>query len=249
MEKRRLTVSEEKHGFDDHMNIATTQLPSTSAVRFGEPVGSQPNHGFTCFLDLRKEIKSMTVCLGSNPRVTGSSSIIVGLKVDYRHESFLPDLLGRCSVFGPTLELSELDYIVKVEIGLIEESDSKELQTINHIIFTTQQGMVKGFRNDMIIHSSISGDHQVVFSSCDRFELIGLNWVFDLRQSSATDHGIEPVYVLKQKPENPHNQKTNIQKVLYPSQPWMHSISTSIRPRPIPAKEGNEYPVVPLLFP
>lgn len=231
------------------MNVEISHFPSAPTVRVGELIGTQPNHGYACFLDLKKEIESITACIGSrSPGFTDSSRELVGIKVDYRHDSPLPALLGRCTTFGPMIELPELDYVVKVEIGLIRDTGSTEPQTVNQIIFTTRQGMVKGFRGDEIIDSSISGDHRIVLDSSDCLELIGLTWSFDLRLSLATDHGIQPLYMMNQKLD-PRTKSTDIQKILYPSHPWMHPISSSIRPRPIPAKEGNYYPISPLLLP
>ena len=109
--------------------------------------------------------------------------------------------------------------------------------------------MVRGFRGDKIIDSSTSEDNQVVLSSSDCLDLIGLEWQFDLRQSLVTDHGIEPVYMIDHKSVESHIVSTNIQQVLYPSHPWMHSIHNFIKPRPIPAKEGIIYSVIPLILP
>ena len=244
------TVTEDKREFDDHMNTKSSHYLCAPNLRIGELIGTQPNHGFTSFLDLKKEIKSITAGLGSrSPGFGEPSNDLVGIRVEYFQDSPLPVLLGRCTVFGPSIELPKSEYIVKVAIGLIKESPSTEPQTVNEIIFTTRQGMVKGFRGDKIIDSSTSEDNQVILSSSDCLELIGLEWQFDLRQSLATDHGIEPVYMIDQKPEESHTVSTNIQKVLYPSHPWMHYIHTSIKPRPIPAKEGIIYPVTPLILP
>lgn len=245
-----MPVGEDTRRFDDHMNVKESHFPSAPTVRIGEPIGTQPDHGFTCFLDLKNEIKSITVCLGSrSPGFTGSSNELVGIRVDYRHNPPLTALLGKCTTYGPTIELPESDHVVKIEIGLIQEDGLSEPQTVNQIIFTTRQGMVKGFKGDKIIDSSINDDHQIVLDSSDCLELIGLTWSFDLRQSLATDHGIQPLYMMNQKLEDPHIRNADIQKILYPSQPWIHPISSAIRLRPIPAKEGNYYPIIPLLLP
>ena len=246
-------VTEDSRGFDDHMNLKTTPFPSAPNVRIGEPIGLQPSYGFTCYLDLKKEIESITACLGSlaGNSAESSSHNLVGLKVDYRQKSLLPALLGSCTVFGPTIELSRSDYIVKAQIGLSSGSHPGEPRILNQILFTTQHGMVKGFRDDQIIDSSTSSNHQVVFNSSDCLELIGLTWSFDLTHSLAADHGIAPVYTIKQKPEDSYTNYTNIkiQDTLYPSHNWMHSISSCMQPRPIPAKEGYYYPLSPLLLP
>ena len=113
-------------------------------------------------------------------------------------------------MLGPTTELSESDHVVKVEIGLIQESSSTEPLTVNQIFFTTRKGMAKGFRGNKIIDSSFSHDHQIVIDSSDCLKLIGLTWSFNLRQNLATDHGIEPLYIIKQKPEDRHTISTNI---------------------------------------
>lgn len=104
-------------------------------------------------------------------------------------------------MFGPTIELPESDHVVKVEIGLIQESSSTEPLTVSQIFFTTRKGMAKGFRCNKIIDSSFNHDRQIAFNSSDCFESIGLTWSSDLRQSLATDHGIELLYLLNQKPE------------------------------------------------
>ena len=244
-----MTVKDDNRRFDDHMNVKESHSPSAPIVRIGESIGTQPDHGYTCFLDLNKEIKSITVCLGSrSPGFTESANELVGIRVDYRHNSPLPALLGKCTSYGPTIELPESDHVVKIEIGLIQETGSSEPQTVSQIIFTTRQGMVKGFNGDKIIDWSIHGDHQIVLDSSDCLDLIGLTWSFDLRQSLATDHSIQPLYMIEQ-PEDPDTTSIDIQKILYPSHPWMHPISSAIRPRPIPAKEGNHYPIIPLLLP
>lgn len=250
MKGSRVIVSEEYREFDDHMNVKESHFPSAPNLRVGEPIGTQPNHGYTCFLDLKEEMKSITACLGSrSPGFMGSTNELVGIKVDYRHNSGLPALLGKCDTYGPTIELPESDQVVKVEIGLIQESGSTESQTVNQIIFTTQQGTVKGFQGNKSVVSSVLGDRQISLESNACLKLIGLSWSFDLRQSLATDHGIQPLYVMNQKLEDPHSKSTDIQKILYPSHHWMHSLPSSIRPRPIPAKEGNFYPITPIVIP
>lgn len=250
MKGSRLTTSEDNRRFDDHMNVEDSHFPSTPDVRIGEPIGTQPDHGYTYFLDLKREIKSITVCLGSrSPGFMGSTNEFVGIKVNYRHNSSPPALLGRCTTYGPTIELPESDHVIKVEIGLIQEPGSIAPQTVDQIIFTTRQGMVKGFKGNKILDSSITGDHQILLESSTCLELIGLSWSFDLRQSLATDHGIQPLYAMNQKLKDPRINRADIQKILYPSHPWMHSITSSIRPRPIPAKEGSYYPIICLLLP
>ena len=246
-------VTEDNRGFDDHMNLKTTPFPSAPNCRIGEPIGLQPSYGFTCYLDLKEEIESITACLGSlaGTFAEPSSQKLVGLKVTYRRKSLLPALLGTCNVFGHTTELSQSDNIVKVQIGLSSGSHPGEPRDLNQILFITQQGMVKGFRDDEIIDSSTSSNDQVVFNSGDSLDLIGLTWSFDLTHSSTPDHGIAPVYAVTQEPEDSYTNHTNtkIQQTLYPSHSWMHSISACMQPRPIPAKEGYYYPLTPLLFP
>lgn len=120
-------------------------------------------------------------------------------------------------MFGPTTELPESDHVANVDIiGSIQESPSTEPLTVNQIFFATRKGMAKGFRGNKIIESIFGHDHQIAFDSSDCLESIGLTWSFDLRQSLATDHGIEMLYILNQKPEDPHTMSSNIQKVLYP---------------------------------
>ena len=246
-------VAEDNRGFDDHMNLKTTPLPSAPNVRIGESIGLQPSYGFTCYLNLKEEIESITACLGSlaGTFAEPSSHKLVGLKVNYRRKSLLPALLGTCTVFGPTIEFSQLDDIVNVQIGLSSESHPGELRTLNQILFTTRQGMVKGFRDDKIIDSNTCGNDNFVLNSSDCLELIGLTWSFDLTHSLAADHSIAPVYTIKQEPEDSRTSYTNskIQDTLYPSHSWMHSISACIQPRPIPAKEGYYYPLTPLHLP
>ena len=247
------TVTEDDRGFDDHMNFKITPFPSAPNVRIGEPVGLQPSYGFTSYLDLKEEIESITACLGSPAGIFAEPSThnLVGLKVTYRRKSLLPTLLGRCTVFGPTIELSQSDNIVKVQMGLSSGSQPGEPRTLDQILFATQQGMVKGFRDGKIIDSSTSSNDQVVLNSSHRLELIGLTWSFDLTHSLVADHGIAPVYTIKQEPEDSYTSYTNtmIQDTLYPSHSWTHSISACIQPRPIPAKEGYYYPLTPLLLP
>lgn len=245
-----MAVTEDNRRFDDHMNSKTTPFPSAPKLRIGEPIGLQPNYGFTCYLDLKKEIESITACLSSRAGIVAepSNHNLVGLKVNYCRKSLSPALLGVCAVFGPTIELSQSDHVVKVQIGLSQGSHSGEPRTLNQILFTTRHGMVKGFRDDKIIDSSVESDHQVVLHSSDCLELIGLTWPFDLRHNLAADHGIEPIYTIEQKPEDFYTN-AKIQETLYPSHSWMHSISSCIQPRPIPAKEGYYHPLVPLLLP
>ncbi|CAD6579527.1 MAG: hypothetical protein ASARMPRED_009172 [Alectoria sarmentosa] len=49
IEGSRLIITEDKRGFDDHMNIETSWFPSAPTVRMGESIGSQANHGFYLF--------------------------------------------------------------------------------------------------------------------------------------------------------------------------------------------------------
>ena len=246
-------VAEDNREFDDHMNLKTTPFPFAPNVRIGEPIGLQPSYGFTCYLNLKEEIESITACLGSlaGTFAEPSSHNLVGLKVNYRRKSLLPVLLGNCTVFGPTIEFSQLDDIVNVQIGLSSESHPGELRTLDQIIFTTRQGMVKGFKDDKIIDSNTCGNDHFVLDSSDFLELIGLTWSFGLTHSLAADHSIAPVYTIKHEPEDSCTSYTNskIQDTLYPSHSWMHSISACMQPRPIPAKEGYYYPLTPLLLP
>ena len=246
-------VTEDNRGFDDHMNLKTTPFPTAPNVRIGEPIGLQPSYGFTCYLDLKEEIESITAGLGSVAgAIAGpSSQKLVGLKVIYRRKSVLPVLLGNCTVFGPTIELSQSDDIVKVQIGSSSGRHPGEPRDLKQILFITQQGTVKGFGDGGIIDSSTSSNDQVVFTSGDCLKLIGLTWSFNLTHSSTPDHGIAPVYAITQEPEKSYTNHSNtkIQHTLYPSHSWMHSISACMQPRPIPAKEGYYYPLTPLLFP
>ena len=235
------------------MNFKATPIPSEPHVRTGESIGLQPSYGFTCYLDLKEEIESITACLGSlaGTYAEPSSRDLVGLKVSYRRKSLLPALLGSCTVFGPTIEFSQSDDIVRVQIGLSSGSRPGEPRTLDQILFTTRTGLVKGFRGDKVIDSSTSSNDQVVLHSSDYLELIGLTWSFDLTHTLTADHGIAPVYTIKHEPEDSCTNYTNtkIQDTLYPSHSWMHSISACIQPRPIPAKEGYYYPLKPLLLP
>ena len=193
----QLKLVEDLRRYDDHMNVNTSGFPS---VRIGESIGTQSNHGFSYFLELRSDIKSTTACLGRrSPGFAESYHDLIGIKLEYffapRHHS-VHALLGRCSEFGPTFELPAADRIFKVQVGLIHEGYSMELRTVNEIVFTTRQGVVKCFRGSTIIDSNTSGDHHLAVESSDCLQLIGLAWSFDLRQSLATDHGIQPHYTL-----------------------------------------------------
>ena len=252
-ESRCWAVTEDNRGFDDHMNFKATPFPSAPNIRIGEPIGSQPSYGFTSYLDLKEEIESITACLGSRAGTFAESSShdIVGLKVSYRRKSISSALLGSCTVFGPTIEFSQSDDIVKVQVGLSSGSHPGEPRSLNQILFTTRKGTVKGFRDDKVIDSSTSSNDQVVLNSSDCLELIGLTWSFDLTHSSAADHAIAPVYTIKQEPEDSYTSyaNTKIQGTLYPSHSWMHPISACMQPRPIPAKEGYYSPLAPVLLP
>ena len=242
-----LKVAEDERVFDDQRNVWTCRSVPPSNLQLGEPIRLQPHHGFVGFLDLNQSIKSITACLGAHPSATSTSSMdLIGLKIDYYHDQSSVTLLGRCDILGPSFNIEKNDRISKIGLGGIFVNSSKNLQKINEIIFTTVKGMAIGFRGQELIESSMDGGHHVTFQSGSDFELAGLGWSFDLRQGSATDHDIQPLFSLK--PECPQSERTNIQKLLYPSQPWTYNLPSPVRLRPIPSKEGNYYPITPLLL-
>ena len=242
-----LKVAEDERVFDDQRNTWTCRSVPPSHLQFREPISSQPHHGFTSFLDLNHNIKSVTACLGARPSAPLTSSIeLIGLKIEYYHDQSLVTLLGRCDILGPSFNIAKNDRISKIGLGGIFTNSCKELQKITEIIFTTAKGMAIGFRGQELISSPIDGGHHVTFQSRCGFELAGLVWSFDLRQGSATDHDIQPLFSLR--PEDPQSERTNIQKLLYPSQPWTYNLPGPVRLRPIPSKTGNYYPITPLLL-
>ena len=231
------------------MNLYVSHFPPKSVFRLGELNGTQPNHGFINILDFKKSIKSITACLGSQkPGLAPFSSSLVGLKIEYRQSPSPASLLGRCEKLGPSFYMNEDDRIIKVELRFMASYSMKEATTINEVVFTTQQGMIKGFKDNEVIDSDGQGDHQVVLESSSCLELIGLAWSFDLRGDLAADHGIQAVYARPRAPEGSHSELINIQKMLYPSLAGIHDLPPFIQPRPIPAKEGKVYPIIPLLL-
>lgn len=242
-----LNVAEDERAFDDQRNTWTCRSVPPSHLQLGEPISSQPHHGFTGFLDLNQSIKSVTACLGAQPSAPFTSSIeLIGLKIKYYDDQSSVTLLGRCDILGPSFNIGKNDRISKVGLGGIFVNSSKELQTINEIIFMTAKGMAIGFKGEELIESPTDGGHHVTFQSGSGFELAGLVWSFDLRQDSAPDHAIQPLFNLT--PEDPQSERTNIQKLLYPSQLWTYNLPSGVRLRPIPSKEGNYYPITPLLL-
>ena len=242
-----LNVAEDERVFDDQRNIWTCRSVPPSNLQLGEPTSSQPHHGFIGFLDLNQSIKSITACLSAHPSAHSTSSLdLIGLKIDYYHDQSSVTLLGRCDMLGPSFNIESNDRISKIGLGGIFVDSCKKLQKINEIIFTTMKGMAIGFRGHELIEPSMDGGHHVTFQSGSGFELAGLAWSFDLRQGPDTDHDIQPLFNLK--PEGSQLERTNIQKLLYPSQPWTYDLPGPVRLRPIPSKEGNCYPITPLLL-
>ena len=242
-----LEVTEDERVFDDQRNIWMCSSVPPPNLQLGEPISWQPHHGFIGFLDLNRSIKSITACLGAYSFAPLTSSVdLIGLKIDYYHEKSSATLLGRCEKLGPFFNIEKDDRISKIGFGGIFVNSCKEPQKLCEIFFTTVKGMAIGFRGPEILESPTDVGHHVTFQSGSGFELAGLVWSFDLRLDSAADHGIQPLFNLK--PQVPRSERTNIQKLLYPSHPWTYDLPIPVRLRPIPSKEGNYYPITPLLL-
>ena len=227
--------------FDDHFNLWTTPTTPSPTHLVGEPCSGQPNHGFISWVDLDRPITCMTAGLSVTKRdVFGKPAIIgiTGLKIDFEDSG--PLLIGRYEMLGPLLQFHAKDRIIEVQSHLKATS---RLNTLNELIFTTKNGIIKGFKDGLFVDLIGKSPELHSLHSSSQFRPSGLAWSFDLTGKM----GLQPLYQQCVKEPEAPIIPPNIPGCLYPSMSWNRS-PPDIQVRPIPTKRDDQFGFNPTLL-
>ena len=211
--------------FDDHLNLWSDKSLPLSTYVPGEAFGGQPACGFINWLDFNKPIESITAGLsiikrdvGGRPLITG----LTGLKIDIQDEQSL--LLGRYESLGSSIGFKTADKITSVRVGIVT---GPGLRALRELVYTTQSGTLKGFRDGDIISDIEESSVTRLFHSTRQLRLAGLVWSFGIGSSSSGDTCLQPLYETRLLDKN---EDLNSHDTLYPSLYWQ---SPSSKPPPV----------------
>ena len=219
--------------YDDNHNVWIESKKPPLDCLFGETVGSQPRYGFVDWIAFDQPISRITACLLTGKRNFRGEEVppsLTGVKFDT--DLGLPKLLGRCSSFGPCIELEVTDRIVGISIGLQLSERSRFIQ---EIIFISKFGTHKGFRAGKLIeHHECQSRH--ILESSINYGLVGLVWSFDLGPAYIGDQGVQALYrFYETQPEE------EFVPILYPSTKWNKPPPPNLQLRPIPYQKMHSH--------
>ena len=212
--------------YDDNQNVWMENEKPQRDCLFGENVGSQPSHGFVDWILLDQPISRITACLLTgkrNFRGEEAPPTLTGVRFDT--DIGFPKLLGRCSSFGPSIELEAADSIIGISIGL---QIAERSRTVQELIFISKFGIHKGFNANRLID-----DHECqcrhLMRSSTSCELVGLVWSFDLGPAYIGDQGVQGLYRFHEK-----EPEEDFMPIVYPSVTWNKPPPPNLKLRPIP---------------